>query len=574
MTNFGSVLSAHWLPSLLSLDLTNNPLGPRGVEALARGLCAPLRSLNLACTGAKEKGVEALAEVLREKKVSSLQSLDLIENQMKAEGLKHLAAVVSTADAVPELRTLIPKKNNLADGATVIEYAPLSTLLSTNRLTELEVLDLSKNFFLAGSNDGVSAAAFTTASRFPKLRVLNLADTWISPAQMNALGEGGWVGCVLEDLDLSGWRIDLNAEGLEVGVQSLANALISGSLSHFECLKLVRRNDVCPDGLEALCRGIVSGKVMRLRTFKIQSSEHPNNLEGEAPDFVFDESVRALAEAAREGRIPSIRNLELDLSSGFVSPPRMSELGRALGSVGASSLQKLDLKWMCSTEGAVVGLAEGLEGEQMSSLEDLSLNAACEDPEGARALGEVLSTGRAPSLRRVDLVWPASKTLSSLCEGLSVGTSPPPLMRMDLTLGAPAPGLVDYSSAMSHLSEAIRADHISFLRKIAAFGLGDNPQTLKSFGEALTHANARLIHLEEVDFRMQSLSAEAFLRGVGRGGSYPPALHTLSVLSGAIHTHGPALSPLSILISEGKVPALREVKDNLAQSELGEVQAM
>mmetsp|Transcript_38907 Transcript_38907/g.76481 ORF Transcript_38907/g.76481 Transcript_38907/m.76481 type:complete len:117 (+) Transcript_38907:435-785(+) len=92
MTMFGSVLSARWLPSLLSLDLSDNPLGLRGVEALARGLCVPLRSLNLARTGAKEKGVEALAEVLREKKVSSLQSLDLTENQMKAGGLKHLAA--------------------------------------------------------------------------------------------------------------------------------------------------------------------------------------------------------------------------------------------------------------------------------------------------------------------------------------------------------------------------------------------------------------------------------------------------------------------------------------------------
>uniref|UniRef100_A0A0G4HHJ9 Uncharacterized protein n=1 Tax=Chromera velia CCMP2878 TaxID=1169474 RepID=A0A0G4HHJ9_9ALVE len=249
----------------------------------------------------------------------------------------------------------------------------------------------------------------------------------------------------------------------------------------------------------------------------------------------------------------------------------MSELGRTLGSGGASSLQKLDLKWECVTVGAVVGLAEGLGGGQMSSLEDLSLHAAYEDPKGARALGEVLSTGRAPSLRRVDFVWPASETLSSICEGLSVGNSPPPLMRMDLLLRASVSGLVDYSSAISRLSETVRAGHMWFLRKIASSLLGINPQTLESFGEALAHANARLIHLEEVNFPMQSLSAEVFLRGVGRGGSCVPAVHTLSDSSGHPYTRGPALSPLSVLISKGKVPALREVKVDLVQSKLLEV---
>uniref|UniRef100_A0A0G4FGE1 EF-hand domain-containing protein n=1 Tax=Chromera velia CCMP2878 TaxID=1169474 RepID=A0A0G4FGE1_9ALVE len=143
MESFSFVLAARWLPTLLSVDLSDNPLGPFGVRALAKGLCAPLQSLRLGRTDARKEGAEALAEVLKAKKVSSLQTLDLAENEMWAGGFKPLAAALSELGAVPSLRVLILKKNSLThvnSEETQRDYAPLSALLSTDRLTELEEL--------------------------------------------------------------------------------------------------------------------------------------------------------------------------------------------------------------------------------------------------------------------------------------------------------------------------------------------------------------------------------------------------------------------------------------------------
>jgi len=74
------VLSFGWLPALLSLDVSNNPLGPSGVRALAKGLSSspqplPLQSLKLARTKAKAEGIEALCNALKAKKTTALQTL-------------------------------------------------------------------------------------------------------------------------------------------------------------------------------------------------------------------------------------------------------------------------------------------------------------------------------------------------------------------------------------------------------------------------------------------------------------------------------------------------------------------
>uniref|UniRef100_A0A0G4H4X7 Uncharacterized protein n=1 Tax=Chromera velia CCMP2878 TaxID=1169474 RepID=A0A0G4H4X7_9ALVE len=145
-----SVFSFGWLPHLLSLDLSDNPLGPSGLKAFARGLSSspqslPLQSLKLARTKAKAEGVEALAEALKAKKTTSLQTLDLAENEMRPAGLKYLASAVN-AEAVPHLKVLVLKKNELAKVRDQEkDYALLAELLTTNALMELEEFDLSNN---------------------------------------------------------------------------------------------------------------------------------------------------------------------------------------------------------------------------------------------------------------------------------------------------------------------------------------------------------------------------------------------------------------------------------------------
>eukprot|EP00820_Chromera_velia_P018517 Cvel_27546.t1-p1 / transcript=Cvel_27546.t1 / gene=Cvel_27546 / organism=Chromera_velia_CCMP2878 / gene_product=hypothetical protein / transcript_product=hypothetical protein / location=Cvel_scaffold3457:14222-16729(+) / protein_length=293 / sequence_SO=supercontig / SO=protein_coding / is_pseudo=false len=129
--DLASVFSFGWLPNLLSLDLSDNPLGPSGLKAFARGLSSspqslPLQSLKLARTKAKAEGVGALAEALKAKKTTSLQTLDLAENEMRPAGLKHFASAVN-AEAVPHLKVLVLKKNELADVTDEEkDYAPIS----------------------------------------------------------------------------------------------------------------------------------------------------------------------------------------------------------------------------------------------------------------------------------------------------------------------------------------------------------------------------------------------------------------------------------------------------------------
>eukprot|EP00820_Chromera_velia_P003650 Cvel_16899.t1-p1 / transcript=Cvel_16899.t1 / gene=Cvel_16899 / organism=Chromera_velia_CCMP2878 / gene_product=hypothetical protein / transcript_product=hypothetical protein / location=Cvel_scaffold1323:1-2545(-) / protein_length=276 / sequence_SO=supercontig / SO=protein_coding / is_pseudo=false len=77
------------LPTLLHLDLSDNPLGPSGVTTVAQSLSSPLspsaviplQSLKLARTRAKAKGVEALGKALQTRKLLSLQTLDLEGNE-------------------------------------------------------------------------------------------------------------------------------------------------------------------------------------------------------------------------------------------------------------------------------------------------------------------------------------------------------------------------------------------------------------------------------------------------------------------------------------------------------------
>uniref|UniRef100_A0A0G4HIU3 Uncharacterized protein n=1 Tax=Chromera velia CCMP2878 TaxID=1169474 RepID=A0A0G4HIU3_9ALVE len=587
MESFSFVLTAGWLPTLLSLDLSDNPLGPFGVMALAKGLCAPLQSLQLARTDARKEGVGALAEVLKAKKVSSLQTLDLAENEMRAGGFKPLSAALCEPDAVPSLRVLMLKKNRLTEveaGETQRDYAPLSALLSTDRLTELVELDLSENDLfderlgVEGVPDRPSAAAVVTGGRFPKLRVLNLAGNDMysqeAAAFANALGEGG--APLLEDLDLSengqvAVGEDGELEGEAGGIQALADAVSAGRVSHLTRLRLNEFYDLPNDSVRSLFQAMADGKTPDLRTIEVRVPSS-DDLER------YDEAVDAFAVMVREGSVRKIEKILLDFYYGDLRSAPVSSLGRALGSGGASSLRELKLKWFCpwddeNPDGGVVGLAEGLGGGGMPLLEDLDLDVSFADDdgggegEGGAELGEVLSMGKVPSLRRVRLGWPATQLLSTLCEGLCVGSSPHPMMRLEMDLKD-----VTSNSAipLSRFARAIRSGRVSYLQKLSSEWHSTLMQrSAEELGGALTHSGAGMAVLEEIciPFSHQP-TEEAFFEALHRGPGRLPSLRKLPVLDGQ------AASCLSPLIKRGQVPSLSEVKLKLSKTNVQGIQAV
>uniref|UniRef100_A0A0G4HYJ0 Uncharacterized protein n=1 Tax=Chromera velia CCMP2878 TaxID=1169474 RepID=A0A0G4HYJ0_9ALVE len=582
MESLTSALEAGRLPSLFIVDLSDNPLGPSGVRALAKGLCIPLQSLRLARTGARGKGVEALAEVLKEKKVTSLCLLDVEGNSMGAGGLRHLGGAICTAGAVPHLQVLILRENDLTDAdLEQRDYAPLSELLSTDQLRELEELDLSGNKLfdqplgVEGGVDRVSAAALAAAGRFPKLQILNLANNGISSEETalfaNALGKGEGGPSVLEDLDLSGVcsRVEgeeEEEEGEGEGVQAVANAVSSGRLSRLISLRLRCRGDLTSGPVTSLLHALGKGKSPNLRAIEVkvleQVAEHPD----EVPNLpvVYDKAVGAVVSAVEgEGWPPKIETLVLDFWNGYLRSACMGSLGRALGSGRGSFLRQLELNWFCiggdeTNGGGLLGLAESLGEGGMPLLEDLSLCVGCGGSVGGAELGKALSEGKVPSLRSVKLGLPVREMLSAVCDGLCAGTSPPPLMRMQLFLHNDTDVVHgDPSHPILRLAEAIRSGRMFFLQKLSSDHACFDGATATLLGEALMHKKANLVFLEEISLEMPQIDVSAFFLDAmcARGGCLP-SLRMLDL--GGVSLNVDLSASLSTLISSGRLPSLSE----------------
>uniref|UniRef100_A0A0G4FNV4 Uncharacterized protein n=1 Tax=Chromera velia CCMP2878 TaxID=1169474 RepID=A0A0G4FNV4_9ALVE len=559
----GSAFSFGWIPSVLCLDLSDNPICPSGMKALSRGLSSspqslPLQSLKLARTKAKAEGVEALAEALKAKKTTSLQTLDLAENDMRPAGLKHLASAVN-AEAVPQLRVLILKDNLLAyEASGERDCCSAAELLSTSSLKDLEELDLSGNLLFdreiggAGTGSQLSAAAFAVPGRFPKLRRLDLGPRRMSSVQLAALATALSAGGApsLQELVLpdGGSYENPNPEG----VVALTSALSSGHLSQLRGLKVRHWDDMTGEAFGGLCRSLATGKASLLQTLDFEMSNDDAA-----------EGVVALAEGIQGQGLSSLESFRLKLSdvNGFA----VSGLGLAFGCGGCAGLQKLDLAWEEEGDEGVGGLAEGLGGGRLPSLRDLSLEVTCRrregegewGGEGCIALGEVLSRGKVPSLRTVSLDWECNHSFRSLCEGLARGKIDPPVM-VDIHLVG---GVQDADMGVMRFAEVIRAGKMSGLRhvKFAAYQLL-SPRVL---GEALTHADASLNSLEEAHLLYVSDAVmSAFFEGLSRGPGSLPALHTLNCsLAGSLRAQGS--QSLSALVSRGRVPALRDLSLNL-----------
>uniref|UniRef100_A0A0G4HQR0 Uncharacterized protein n=1 Tax=Chromera velia CCMP2878 TaxID=1169474 RepID=A0A0G4HQR0_9ALVE len=585
MEAVSSALSSGGLPKLLSLDLSDNPLRPSGVRALAKCLSSskvplPLQSLKLARTKAKAEGVETLAEALKAKKTTSLQTLDLAENEMRPAGLKHLASAIN-AEAVPRLRVLILKLNYLTLVAgdnrdyvptTDTDYGPIAEFLSTSALKELEEFDLGGNHIFdreigVGEGGWVSAAAFGTANRFPGLRRLNLggSDSQMLPRQLKvfatALGVKGAPSLEEVVIPREGYP---DTPG---GVVALANALSSGHLSQLRSLKIANRRDIKSDAFAKLCRSLTTGKTSSLQTLELNTLSCKD---------VVDDGLWALAEGIGEGGLSSLKSLRLSFSP--VEGVALSSLGLALGRGGCRCLQELHLSWYEHGGTGLQGLAEGLGGGCLLCLRDLSVCVRFMqeymmqgrsrreykwEPRGCKALGEVLSTGKVPSLRTVSLNWLCGYSFASVCDGLSKGRiSPGVMVEVELRRG-----IQEYEDfGMTRFAKVIRQGKLSGLRKLRTgehFWL--SRQGGGVLGEALTHADAPLKSLEEVTLSGQKYPAvEAFLARLCRGPGSLPALRSLECPEFGWGQAPQFTRSLSAFITGGKVPSLRDLKVDVA----------
>uniref|UniRef100_A0A0K6SA66 Uncharacterized protein n=1 Tax=Chromera velia CCMP2878 TaxID=1169474 RepID=A0A0K6SA66_9ALVE len=603
MEAVGSVLSSGSLSSLVSVDLSDNPLGPPGFRALSKGLSLashplPLQCLRLAQTRAQAEGVRELAEALKEKKMTSLQTLDLEGNEMKEEGLKHLTSAFSTG-AVPQLRVLILKSNQL------ITHYCLRAFFHRSVLSELEVLDLSedKRTCKSLSRYGGSYSDFeavASPSRFPKLRRLDLGCSRpvMSSSEFDSFASGLGVdgASPLEEIVFT----DGNRGSVSDGVVAFADALSSGHLPQLRGLTLHRPSDLRGEEFATLCESLTTGNAARLQTL---------DLEFRPVDPDATTGVLAIGKAMREKGLYSLESFRLSIRSG-VGGAAMSALGMAMGWGGCPRLKNLDLEWAEEGDEGVAGIAEGLSMRGLSSLRDLSLRVRCYWEEkgggqgegegekkrwgdGCVALGEFLSTHQVPCLEIVRLDWFSNPSLCSLCEGLSRGRVPPEVS-MDLRLDADDGKFVffpeirrsrserekDLEVGMTRLNDVIRADKLAGLRKVGLalgeLGYLQPPQAVGvAFGEALAHAE----FLEEVEMNCPFDEwFSAFLKGLSRG---PPgclsALRSLrfpvvSYNCSSVDAEG--AQSLSAIICRGLVPSLSDLKLTLSRTGVEGMQAL
>uniref|UniRef100_A0A0G4HGZ4 Uncharacterized protein n=1 Tax=Chromera velia CCMP2878 TaxID=1169474 RepID=A0A0G4HGZ4_9ALVE len=568
MKTLGDVLWDGGLPNLLSLDVSDNPLGPLGVAFLAKGLAVPswswvqpipLQSLKLARTKAWGAGVVALGNALKRFKLQSLQVLDLEGNDMQSEGLKSLLSAFR-ARAVPRLRVLVLKNNELRDC-----FSLLTELLSTSMLKDLEELDLQKARLSEVVETDEAADVAAIPKCFPKLRRLNLggiqgaAGARLNSSQLRdfacALGGNGESCASLEELVIpNGGGCPYTPEGVE----ALAEAFRSGRLSNLRVLKMSNRHDLTGETFPELCRSLaVGGRVSLLETLELFVPEDENAEEG----------VRDLSEAIRRGGLCKLRNLKLNF---FTCVGRnswtLSELGLALGGGKCLCLETLDLRWKEVGDEGVGGLADGLGMGGLPSLRHLYLEIRCgqraaEEGGGCVSLGEILSTNKVPSLRSVYLDWTFDESFAALCEGLSRGSVSPPLLVEMWLEDARGP---DSDGGAIKLAEVIRAGKLSGLRTLRLMGFdGVSRPVGVELGEAMTHSAASLHFLEEMGVYWRGGCTADFLEGLSRGTGSLPRLHTFSFphFGSTIGTVG--AQSLSALMAAGRVPALRDLTPSL-----------
>uniref|UniRef100_A0A0G4HMN6 Uncharacterized protein n=1 Tax=Chromera velia CCMP2878 TaxID=1169474 RepID=A0A0G4HMN6_9ALVE len=188
---------------------------------------------------------------------------------MRPAGVKQLASAVN-AEAVPHLRVLVLKNNELADVTDEEkDYTPISELLTTNALKELENFDLTDNRL----SEFEGFFHLTVPGRFPNLRKLNMGgrrySLYMSSEQLVRFVTGLAVGGLpsLQGLVIPYGR---STENLNAGgVVALANALSSGHLAELRGLEIAARPDMTKEAFEGLSRILAAGKTSLLQTLDL-----------------------------------------------------------------------------------------------------------------------------------------------------------------------------------------------------------------------------------------------------------------------------------------------------------------
>lgn len=255
----GSPLVRH----LESLNLSDNPVGAAGAEALARGDAERLKVLHLSDAKLGKAGIEALTGTRR---LPMLRSLDLSENGLTGAAARALAGCPRLA----ELRWLNLSRNRIGrDGAGALARSPhvrkLERLLLLSNglgaggaaeLGEAGFLDSIQQLELAGNNLGEAGLRSILKSRPARLQFLLLGSNELDDDALRLLARWPALASVRE-LNLYNNRV--TAFGMR--------AIVDSPHAKSVCRMNLESNKLGDMGAEVLARwpGLAGMRWLKLR---------------------------------------------------------------------------------------------------------------------------------------------------------------------------------------------------------------------------------------------------------------------------------------------------------------------
>eukprot|EP00746_Dinoflagellata_sp_MGD_P165591 gnl/MRDRNA2_/MRDRNA2_94955_c0_seq1.p1 gnl/MRDRNA2_/MRDRNA2_94955_c0~~gnl/MRDRNA2_/MRDRNA2_94955_c0_seq1.p1 ORF type:complete len:467 (-),score=84.28 gnl/MRDRNA2_/MRDRNA2_94955_c0_seq1:38-1438(-) len=237
----GSILVSE-ASKLCSVILKGNSIGPKGCDALCRGLrdCRGLRRLDLSNNPLKKIGGLAIAEFLQNN--LTLQEVYLSDSEIDIDALVAIAAVLHVNNQTLKVCGVEnPRVGTLQEEHTV----HFGRMLRVN--TGLSEIYLGKHKI---RDDGVKhLVSFLVENK--TLRVLDLRCNEIGAEGAKSLGYLLKTDCQLMQLNLSGNRI--GEKNNTSGAQAIAEALLSNRmLSHLD----LNHNMLCGEALQLLAMAV------------------------------------------------------------------------------------------------------------------------------------------------------------------------------------------------------------------------------------------------------------------------------------------------------------------------------
>jgi Ran GTPase-activating protein (RanGAP) involved in mRNA processing and transport len=241
LTLVGSILVPD-ASSLRSVILKGNSIGPKGCDALCRGLrdCRGLRRLDVSKNPLKKIGGLAIAEFLQNN--LTLQEVYLSDSEIDIDSLVAIAAVLHVNNQTLKVCAVEnPRVGTLQEEHTV----HFGRMLRVN--TGLSEIYLGKHKI---RDDGVKhLVSFLIENK--TLRVLDLRGNEIGAEGAKSLGYLLKTDCQLMHLNLSGNRIGEKKN--TSGAQAIAEALLSNRmLSHLD----LNHNSLCGEALQLIAMAV------------------------------------------------------------------------------------------------------------------------------------------------------------------------------------------------------------------------------------------------------------------------------------------------------------------------------